>query len=68
MPAIIDGYRRFQRWLTATGDAIAYGLKQFTLECGLHFGTAQIGWQGFETLTDGPIAVMVVSMALGAKC
>ena len=68
MPAIIDGYRRFQGWLAAAGDTIADGLKKDPLECGLNFGTAQIGRQGFETLTDGPVTVMVISMALGAKC
>ncbi len=68
MPAIIDGYRCFQCRLAAAGNAIAYGLKQFPLEGGLNFGTAQIGRQGFETLTDGTVTVIVVSMALGAKC
>ena len=68
MPAVINGYRRFQCRLTATGNAVADGFKQFTFVCGLYFLAAQIGGQRVEALTDSTVAVIVVTMALGAKC
>ena len=67
MPAVLNGYGRFQCRLTATGNAVADGFKQFTFMGGLYFRAAQIGGQRVEALTDRTVAVIVVTVTLGAK-
>ncbi len=64
-PAVIDGNGRVQGWLASIGDAVADIFEKLTGRAVLDFGAAQIGGQRGKALTDGALAVVFVTMALG---